>query len=107
MNESFITSVQGIFKSPLGQPQVPLNKARLPSTWSYENLSSMPHEHLLDLLKQIPGMLEAKTINVRTILSSIIKLCASNNYQIKEAVCVVLVMAAEEDEVAAADPEVF
>jgi len=103
MNESFITSVQGIFKSPLGQQQVPLNKARLPSTWSYENLSSMPHDQLLDLLKQIPGMLEAKTINVRTILSSVIKLCASNNYQIKEAVCDVLVIAAEEDEVAASE----
>ena len=76
MNESIINSVQGIFKSPLGQPQAsnPSRSRMLPSSWSYENLSSMPHDQLLDLLKQIPGMLEAKSISVNTILSSIIKL---------------------------------
>ena len=105
MNESIINSVQGIFKSPLGQHQAsnPSRSRMLPSSWSYENLSSMPHDQLLDLLKQIPGMLEAKSISVNTILSSVIKLCASNNFQVKEAVCEVLVVVAEEDKTAASE----
>ena len=103
MNDSFITGVQGLFKSPVGQPPLSLPTTRLPSNWSYEKLASMPHIKLLELLQQIPGMLEAKTIDVNTILPSVIKLCASNNSQIKDAVCEVLVIAAEENEVAASE----
>ena len=101
MNESMYTSVQGLFKSPLGQ--ITVGKPRVPSDWSYENLSSMPQDKLLEVINQLPGMLEAKSIDIKTVLPSMIKLCASNNFQIKAAVCNVLVIAAEEDSVAASE----
>ena len=104
MNESFYQNVQGLFKSPKDQnPTASLNKTRLPISWAYENLSSMPPGNLLQLLQQVPGMLEAKTIEVKTILPSIIKLCASNNFQIKDAVCNILIVVAEQDEQAASE----
>ena len=103
MNDSLISGVRGLFRSPVGQQPLSLHTSRLPTDWSYEKLASMPQDKLLELLQQIPGMLEAKTIEINTILPSVIKLCASNNSQIKDAVCDVLVIAAEEDEVAASE----
>ena len=103
MGDSLLTSVQGLLKSPVSQQQLSPTTAALPNNWSYEKLKSLPHDRLLELLQQIPGMLEAKTIDLKTVLPSVIKLCASNNSQIKDAVCDVLVIAAEEDPVAASE----
>ena len=72
-------------------------------SWSFETLTALPSEDLLDRLTSISGRLASKTLDVQAVLPALVKLCASNNAQVKAAVCAVIVDLVDDR---AADPEV-